>query len=279
MTAVALALAASCCWGTSDFIGGLQTRRIPVPVVLAVVQGTGLVFVMIIIAATGEPWPATRAAVLSVVAGAAGIVALGCFYRGLAVGTMSIVAPISATGVVLPVVVGVATGDALSALVSVGLVVTVAGVVLASREQHEDEQRAADARLGVLLALAAAVGFGSYFVLSDSAADASVLWLLALARLFAVPVLLVIARARAMPAPRGRAVPLLVVAGTLDTTATGLYGLANTHGALAIVSVVGSLYPLTTVLLARVVLGERIRPVQRVGVAAALIGVALIAAG
>jgi drug/metabolite transporter (DMT)-like permease len=279
MTAVALALAASCCWGTSDFIGGLQTRRIPVPVVLAVVQGTGLVLVLLIIAATGEPWPGTRAAVLSVVAGAAGIIALGCFYRGLAVGTMSIVAPIGATGVVLPVAVGVATGDALSALVAVGLVVTIGGVVLATREHHDDAQRAADARLGVLLALAAAVGFGSYFVLADSAADASVLWLLALARLFAVPVLLAIARARAMPAPRGHAVPLLLVAGTLDTGATGLYGVATTQGALSIVSVVGSLYPLTTIVLARVLLGERIRPIQRVGVAAALVGVALIAAG
>jgi uncharacterized membrane protein len=109
MAAIALALSASCCWGTADFVGGLQAKRLAVPVVLGVVEGTGLVLVLAVIAATAEPWPGTHAAVLSVVAGVAGVCALGCFYRALAIGTMSIVAPISATGAALPVVVGVAT--------------------------------------------------------------------------------------------------------------------------------------------------------------------------
>jgi drug/metabolite transporter (DMT)-like permease len=279
MAAIALALSASCCWGMSDFVGGLQSKRLAVPVVLGIVEGTGLVLVLAVIVASGEPWPGTRAAVLSLVAGVAGVCALGCFYRALAIGTMSIVAPISATGVALPVVVGVATGDTLSAVVSAGLAITVFGVILASREQHEDEQRAAAGRTSVALALVAALGFGSYFVLSDSAADASVLWLLALSRVLVPPALLAFARARGMSAPTRRGLAALGVAGALDVSATGLYGLANTHGALSIVAVVGSLYPLTTIVLARLVLGERIRPVQRVGVAAALVGVALVAAG
>jgi drug/metabolite transporter (DMT)-like permease len=279
MTAVVLALAASSCWGVADFLGGLQSRRVPVVVVLAVVQGTGLALVLIVIAVTAEPFPGQRAALLSVVAGAAGVLALGCFFRALSIGTMSIVAPISATGVALPVIVGVATGDALSTIVSVGLVVTVAGVVLASREPHADPDRAAAGRLSIGLALLAAVGFGSYFVMSDVAADDSVLWLLALSRIAPVPVLVTLARARGMRPPPRRSVLLLVLAGALDCGATGLYGLANTEGALSIVAVVGSLYPVITVVLARAVLGERIAPVQGVGVGIALAGVAMIAGG
>jgi drug/metabolite transporter (DMT)-like permease len=279
MLAVATALAASCFWGVADFTGGLQSRRVPVPVVLCVVEGTGLVLVALAILVTGDPWPGTRAALLSLGAGVAGTVGLGCFYRALAIGTMSIVAPISATGVALPVIVGIATGDALSPIVSAGLAVTVVGVVLASREEPEGERGATAGRAALGLALASALGFGSYFVLSDAAADASVLWLLVLARILIVPGLALYAWARRLPVPRGRSALALAVAGTLDVTATGLYGLANTLGALSIVSVVGSLYPVTTVVLARVVLAERIGPVQRIGVVAALGGVALIAAG
>lgn len=279
MGAVLLALAASSCWGTADFLGGLQTKRLPVPVVLCLVEGTGLALALVVIVATGEPRPGTRAAILSVVAGVAGVIALGCFYRALAIGTMSIVAPISATGVSIPVVVGIATGDRLSTVVAIGLAVTVCGVVLASRERHEDAGRAAAGKLSVALALVAAVGFGTYFVMSDAAADDSVLWLLVLSRVIPVAALAAFARARRMRIPPTRAARLLVLAGTMDCGATGLYGLANTKGALSIVAVVGSLYPVVTVVLARGFLGERIRPIQQAGVFAALAGVAMIAAG
>jgi drug/metabolite transporter (DMT)-like permease len=279
MLAVLLSLAASSCWGVADFMGGLQTKRVPVVVVLCVVEGAGLVVVLAIIAASGEPFPGSRAAILSVVAGIGGIIALGCFYRALAIGTMSIVAPISATGVALPVVVGVATGDELSTVVAVGLAVTFVGVVLASREQHDDAERAAAGKLSVGLALVAAIGFGSYFVMSDSAADDSVLWLLALSRIIPVAALAGFAWSRGMRPPASRTASTLVVAGTLDCSATALYAVANTKGALSIVSVVGSLYPVMTLFLARVVLSERIRPVQQAGVVAALAGVAMIAAG
>jgi len=164
-------------------------------------------------------------------------------------------------------------------VVAIGLVVTVSGVVLASRERHDDVERAAAGRLSVGLALVAALGFGSYFVMSDVAADDSVLWLLVLSRVLPVLGLAVLARARGMALPPRDATLLLVLAGTLDCSATGLYAVANTKGALSIVAVVGSLYPVMTLILARAVLGERIRRVQQVGVAAALAGVAMIAAG
>ncbi|MGZ6641989.1 MAG: EamA family transporter [Solirubrobacteraceae bacterium] len=279
MLAVALSLLASACWGVADFTGGLQSRRVPVVVVLALVEGVGLLAVLAVIAVTGEPVPGGHAIVLAVGAGLAGVVALGCFYRALAIGTMSIVAPISSTGVALPVIVGVATGDHPSALVSAGIAVAVVGVLLASREQHDDDKRARAGRAAIALALLAALGFGSYFVLADVAADASVPWLLVFSRAPVVPVLIVIALRRGYRAPAGRSLLALAIAGLLDVSATGLYGLANTKGALSIVSVVGSLYPVATVLLARAVLGERVRPVQQAGVAAAMVGVALIATG
>ena len=279
MLPVLLSLAASSCWGTADFLGGLQSKRVAVAIVLLVVEGTGLVGVLVIIAVTGEPFPGTRAVLLALVAGVGGVIALGCFYRALSIGTMSIVAPISATGVALPVVVGIATGDRLSTIVAAGLAVTVIGVVLASREHHDDAERASAGRLSVGLALVAAVGFGSYFVLSDAAADDSVLWLLALSRIIPVPALAVFAWRRGLRPPAARSTLVLVAAGTLDCGATALYGVANTKGALSIVAVVGSLYPVMTLVLARAVLGERIGPAQKAGVAAALAGVAMIAAG
>jgi drug/metabolite transporter (DMT)-like permease len=279
MVAVALALAASGCWGVADFTGGLKSKRVAIPLVLFVVEGAGLAGVLVVIALSGEPLPGSRAVIASLVAGVAGIGSLGLFYRALAIGTMSIVAPISASGVALPVVVGIATGDSLSVVVSAGLAITVAGIVLASRESPEAEPQDARARrTSVVLALLAAAGFGTYFVLSDVASDYSVLWLLALSRVIVVPAMagvVLASRARA----GGSDLLTLVGAGLLDVAATGLYGLALTKGELSIVSVVGALYPVSTVLLARVVLGERLRPVQAAGVAAAFTGVALIVAG
>jgi drug/metabolite transporter (DMT)-like permease len=279
MVAIALALAASCCWGIADFTGGLKSRHLPVPLVLLVVEGTGALAVGLVIAVTQEPLPGTRAVVFSLLAGMAGITALGGFYRALAIGTMSIVAPISATGVALPVIVGVATGDRLSTVVSAGLVVTVAGVILASREQHEDAGRAATGRLSIGLALLAAVGFGTYFTLADVAADGSVLWLLLLSRIVVLPAMAAAVLVARPPMPRRGDLVTLAGAGLLDVSATGLYGVATTKGALSIVSVVGALYPVATVLLARMVLSERLRPIQAAGVAAAFAGVALIVAG
>jgi drug/metabolite transporter (DMT)-like permease len=277
--AVALALAASACWGVADFTAGLKTRRLAVPLVLLLVQGVGCLWVLAVVVATGEPAPDATSAAASVLAGVAGAAALAALDRALAIGTMGVVAPISATGVALPVIVGVATGDRLSLVVSVGLALAVAGVLLASREQHDDAEQASAGRLSILLALAAATGFGAYFVLADQAADASVLWLLLLARLVVVPVLAVLVVLRP-PERLGRAdAGALALAGTLDVTATGLFGLATTKGALSIVAVVGALYPVATVLLARVLLHERLQPVQVAGVAAAFAGVALIVAG
>ena len=281
--AIALALAAAVSWGVADFTGGLASRRLPALLVLLGQQALGVVLVGVVVLATGAAFPSGSTVVLSLLAGIAGAVALGAFYRGLAVGTMSIVAPISAAGVTLPVVVGIATGDRPSGVALAGLAVTAAGIVLASRESHGDVTGGgsrAEARASVGFALLAALGFGTFFVLSDPAAEESVPWLLLLARAAAVPVVAVaVAASGGFVRPDRRGVGAILAVGVLDLVATALYAVAQTKGLLSVVPVIASLYPVATVLLARGVLGERLAPVQAAGVALAFAGVALVAAG
>ena len=131
----------------------------------------------------------------------------------------------------------------------------------------------------MLLALVAALGFGTYMTLADKASDASVLWLLLLARCAMLPFVIGIIVYRRLPLPTGRLRWMLFGAGSLDVLATGLYGVATTRGALSVVSVIASLFPVVTVVLARVLLHERLHRLQVAGVALAISGVVLIAAG
>jgi drug/metabolite transporter (DMT)-like permease len=278
--AVALALSAAACWGLADFLAGLASRRVAVIVVLLLVQAGGFVVIVAVALATQPAWFADNGdALLALAGGLSGVLGLGLFYRALAIGTMSVVAPISASGVALPVVVGLATGDRPSAIAAAGLAAIVVGVILASREVHEDESAARAGRASVLLALASAVGFGGFFALTDPASDASKLWTLVLARGAALPFLVAIVAARRPVLPPRRLGLGVALVGTIDLAATAFIVLANTEGDLSVVSVLGSMYPVTTVLLAAAFLHERLLPPQLAGVGLALGGVALVAAG
>jgi drug/metabolite transporter (DMT)-like permease len=294
---VLLALAASLCWGIADFTAGLKARTVALPTVLLFAQGVGLLLALPIVALSGRPFPAAAPALASLGAGVAVITGLACFYRALAAGTMSVVAPIAATGVAIPVLVGVLGGDHLALIQAFGMLAALLGVVLASRHPGADAT-AADRRshrnaLG--LAMVAAVAFGCYFLCAHVGARGGVAWLLVLAHITSVLGVLAIGSfaavsARARATRHGRPVsstrPALAVgdlgvlglAGLLDFAATGLYGIANRHGLLSVVAVAGSLYPVATVLLARTVLRERVARSQALGVGLALVGVALIAA-
>jgi drug/metabolite transporter (DMT)-like permease len=280
--ALALALGSSLCWGMSDFLGGVQSRRQPLVAVMLFSQASALLGLLLVVAVLGAGPPHLVKLLPAIGAGAAGMVALTAFYRALAIGTMSIVAPISATGAVVPVVVGIAQGERPAAVQVAGIVAAIIGVVLASREDDAAlrSDGRAPSRASILLALVAAAGFGTFFVALRTSAKADVAWALLSARLAGV-VLLVAAFALRRPgAVRDRrALVVLVVVGLLDLSANGLYAIATRHGLLSVVAVGASLYPLGTVLLARVLLGERVRRVQEVGIVAALTGVALIAAG
>jgi drug/metabolite transporter (DMT)-like permease len=213
-------------------------------------------------------------------AGTAGIVALGCFYRALAIGTMSVVAPISATAAAVPVLVGLAEGERPSTLQVAGMAIALAGVILASREPIEEGGPPPN-RAAVGLALVAAAGFGTFFVGIDRASvDGDVAGVIVVSRSCSLA-LLVIGALLARPAlPRDAAsLAVLAMVGVLDLGANGLYALATREGLLSVVAVLGSLYPAVTVVLARVVLAERIARVQEAGVVLALAGVVAISAG
>src|SRR4051794_23853343 len=135
--AIVLAIGAAACWGVADFLAGLASRRLAVPLVLLLVEGGGLALVALITVVSGEAFfTHSSDAAQAVLGGLSGVLGLGCFYRALAIGTMSVVAPISASGVALPLVVGIAGGERPGVVQGVGLAAIVAGVVLASREQH-----------------------------------------------------------------------------------------------------------------------------------------------
>ena len=278
--AIALALTAAASWGLADFLAGLASRRVSVPIVLLLVEGGGLVVITLIALASGSSFFGDPQDFWSAIAGGlSGVLGLGCFYRALAIGTMSVVAPISAAGVALPVVVGIATGNRPSPIAAAGLVSIVAGVVLATREQHDDAEAAAAGRTAILLALLSALGFGGFFVLTDAPADASVPWTLVCARAAALPfVAVVILRGRATW-PSARLGTGIAAVGCIDLLATSLIAIAQTKGDLSIVSVLGGMYPVATVMLAAAVLHERVRPPQVLGIVLALGGVGAVAAG
>lgn len=302
MLAVLLSLCASGCWGLSDFVAGTASRRLPVLTVMFGAQTLGLIGCVVALVVTAPAAPGFDHALASLAAGASGVAGLACFYRALSAGTMSVVAPIGATGVALPVLVGLAGGDQLRTLQAIGLALAVCGVVLASRPAEEqlagsarprapqpsgDRSRLRGARevrprsggRSVLLALAAALGFGGYFTFAHSGARGGVLWLLVLSHLVILPIGLALVWARRpllVPRPD---LPVVALIGVVDLSATALYAVANRHGNLSIVAVAGSLYPAVTVLLARAFLHERLAAVQGAGVLAALGGVALIAGG
>ena len=281
MLAVAAALGSSLCWGVADFLGGLQARRRALLTVLLVSQAGALVLALAFVAAAGDALPDAGAVAWAVGAGFAGSTALAAFYRGLAIGTMSIVAPISASGAAVPVLVGLAGGERPGGLQVAGIVLAMAGIVLAAREPGEKDGEPRAVHASVLLALAAAAGFGSFFVCLDQATEtAGVAWTLVLIRTTQVAALgaVAIALRPAMPEDIRSAAPLLLV-GVLDVTANAGLAFATTEGLLSVVSVLGSLYPAVTVVLARFVLHERVSRLQEAGMVAILAGVVAISAG
>ena len=277
MVAVALGLAASISWGVADFLGGLKSRQLHVVSVLVLSQAVGMLLVAVLVAARGEGPPEGHFLVYGALAGFSGLIGLAAFYRGMAVGAMAVVAPISATGAAIPVVVGVATGDRPSAVQGAGLLLALVGVVIASREDGAAGARAA---AGTGLALAAAAGFGGFFVGMDAASDGGVLWALLAARTFDVALLLGVALLmRPGLSLSGQDTRDIAAVGLFDVAANALFALASTEGLVSLVAVVASLYPVVTILLARALLGERVRTSQGVGVVLALVGVAAIAGG
>jgi drug/metabolite transporter (DMT)-like permease len=276
---ILFALGASVAWGFADFGAGVGARRLPLPYVLVITQVSGLAFVGTLLLVFRPHAPTGTQLAWGAFAGSLGALGLAGFYRGLAVGAMGVVGPISATGVVVPVIYGLARGERPSALQAAGIGIAFVGVIAASLERIPD-QPGRRIGAGVGFALLAALGFGSALIGLNRASQAGAIWGTMSLRMVAVPIVLVAALVL-RPAWRGTraTVPLVVAAGAGDTGANLLYGLAATRGLISVVSVLASLYPVLLVIFARILLAERIARTQLAGVAVALAGVALISAG
>jgi drug/metabolite transporter (DMT)-like permease len=300
MFPLVLALIAGLSWGSADFVGGLMTKRLVPATVLVVGQTAGLLFTAGLVVGLGEPMPAPRYLVYGGLGGLAGAIGLASLYKGLAVGRMSIVAPTAALSGVVPVIAGFVQGERPGAVQLVGMIIAGVGIVLAVRAPQTDHAiaavgpdlavasvadagRAPGARgsSGIGYALAAAIFLGLLVTSLDAAGDASPLWATMMVRVVSVPlfVLAWVFRGRRDQRVSRRDVGVLALVGLCDNGANVLFAIAARDGLLSLVSVLGSLYPVSTVLLARFFLHERLGRVQAAGVAAAFAGVALIAAG
>lgn len=278
MLGIALALASSVCWGISDFLGGLQSRRISVLAVLLVSQPAGLGLALAVAVVVGGGALSSADVAIATGAGATGVLALAAFYRAMALGSVSVVATIGALGIAVPVVAGIVGGDSPSAVQGAGAVAAFAGAVLVAREPDPEWRRATAVSVG--LAAIAGVGFGLFFWGLDLASPPNPAWTIVCARIGGVATLVAVAVAMrpALRIERGMA-PALATIAVCDVAANSLFAVATNHGLLSLVAVAGSLYSAVTVLLARLVLGERLAPVQRAGVVLALVGVAALAGG
>jgi drug/metabolite transporter (DMT)-like permease len=273
-----LALGAALSWGAGDFLGGLATRRLAVVSVLALSQAVGLVGVLLWVGVARDPFPGVTELLPAAAAGVSGVVGLAALYRGLAVGAMGIVAPISAASPLVPLAVDGAKGIVPGALQWLGVALVLAGIVTLSREPSAPGRQRLAA--GASLAVVAALGFGGFIVGLDAGADESAPWAVVAARSTSVTLALAaVVVTSASLRPPSRLLPTLVGVGIFDTGANVSVAFATTKGAAGTVAVLSALYPVVTVVLARLVLAERLGVARRLGGGLAIAGAALVAAG
>jgi drug/metabolite transporter (DMT)-like permease len=273
--ALGLALASSLVWGIADFAGGSLTKRLPAFAVTIVSQAAGFVALVVVVGVRGDL--GARSFLLGLVAGVGGGLGLAAFYRALSLGTMSVVSPIAACGAVVPFTIAVATGERPAVLALAGAAGALGGAVLASVEERRSSSRDRGRAVGLAFAAAVALGLFVYFLGLGSRQGDAVSTLFG-ARVGSLAVLLALAGVmRANVRVPRTALAAVAAVGLADVAANALFAFASGHGLLALVAVLGSLYPIVTVLLAHVILGERLTVSQKLGVAVALAGVAAIA--
>lgn len=279
--AVLFGLLAAASYGAGDFFGGLASKKAASQTVVVLSQLAGLVLAVILALAFAAARVTGRDLLLGVGVGIAGLVGLSLLYRGLAVGRMSVIAPITAVGsATLPVLWGLASGEHPSPTALAGVVVALLAVVLVARAPHGHDAGPADPRVELGLAAGAGVAFGIGLALFGETSSGAGLWPLVTARVASVVILgggaLLAGR---LPRPSRETMPSIVLAGSLDMGANAFY-LAGVHtGLVSLVAVLTALYPASTVVLARVVLDERLSRHQVLGLVLAAAGAALIAAG
>lgn len=269
-----LAVIASIVYGAADFCGGLATKRAPLFAVVVLSQASGLVLVLLALPLLPRWSPAPADFAWGAAAGIAGGLGVAWLYRALARGVMSVVAPVTAVcAVIVPLAAGIALGERPAPAAYAGVALAIAAIVLVSQSGGE---RAATA---VPTAIASGVAIGVFLVLLARSGSSAGLWPLIVARAASIVFFIGIALAARRPLAPGRAaLPLIAGGGVLDMLANILYVIAVHGGMLSIVATLTSLYPASTIVLARIVLRERLRPLQQVGIGCAAVAIVLITA-
>jgi drug/metabolite transporter (DMT)-like permease len=270
---VIFGLAASLCWGSGDFSGGLASRRANVSSVVLAAYTVGFALLVTLALIWREPIPQPVDLLWGVLAGVAGVLGLLAFYSALATGKMGLAAPVSAIlTATLPVLFSAFTVGLPHPLQLGGFALALLAIGLISRPE-----RGEGSPKGIGLALLAGCGFGCFFILISRVSPGTVFWPLAMARFVSVILLLAVLLLRRQPILPGKNVALLVVAtGILDAVGNAFFVLAAHSGRLDIAAVLSSLYPAATVLLAALVLRERVQRIQATGIVLALLAIPLI---
>ena len=277
--AVLLSLLSAAVYGVGDFCGGMATKGASAAAVLLWSHGVGLLLIVAVMPFMSGT-ATTSDLVLGALGGLAGAAGVGLLYQALAIGPMIVVAPVAALiAAAIPASVGLVTCDRPGPAVGVGM--TLALVAIVAVCAGGDRTLAPSLRRGVSGAIGAGVGFGLFFVALAATGDNAGLWPLLAARMASVSVMVLLALSGRIDPEirRGPSRPLTASAGGLDLVANACYLLALRQGLLSVVAVLSSLYPVSTIVLARVVLGERFMAIQRVGIVLALAATALMATG
>lgn len=268
-------LATAAAWGTADFTGGLASRRVAPLAVTGGSQLMGLIALVVGVVILAPPVPAPDTLLLGAVAGLAGGLGLAFLYEGLARGSMGIVSALSGAGAaVIPLLTTLVLGTEIAPLALVGVALVVAAGLAAA-----DISRDAASRTALLLSLGAAVGFSAWYLIIDRAADAGGIWTLVASRTASVLLMVVLVAATSarssVPALRS-VLPLVVIAGVLDVAANVFFVVARGEISVALAATLSGLYPLVTMILARLVLAERLPRLGLVSVVLAVTGTILI---
>jgi drug/metabolite transporter (DMT)-like permease len=276
VTAIVLSLVSSLMWGMSDFAGGLRSMQRPAMAIVGVgaCVGVGLATIGVLF---HDGWHGPYGWVWwGMAAGTSGSAGLVCYYLALSTGTMGVVAPVTSLGTVVPVVVGLASGETPSSVTASGIVVAIVGIVLTSGPEFTG---GASMR-PVVIAAVGGVCFGFFFVFMDRGSNSSpILTLWSMRATVGLAFIVVALGKRSMFGLHGIDYLWIFGIAAFDLGANLTFGIASTKGYVSITSVLASLFPVVTVLLARIVLKERLRAVQKAGVVVTMAGVALISAG
>jgi drug/metabolite transporter (DMT)-like permease len=281
--AVILGLCAALSYGASDFLGGLVTRRTDVLGVVVWSQATGSSLLLLVVPFVESPAPTSDTFLWGVLAGACGAAGVTLFYRALALGKMSVIAPVTAVEAAsVPVVFGLVTGERPPLIAGIGVVLALAAVGLVSAGPDEEgngvRARRGLSESGLLHALGAGMGFGFFFIFLKEASGEAGLWPLVIARSSSLALAFALAMGvRRSTRPVPGTWPTIVAAGVLDVAANMFFLAASREGLLSIVAVLTSLYPASTIVLARTFLHERLARPQLAGLGLAVVGVVFIA--